>query len=201
MKNVFEYIITKQNKETREENKAFREEMKEDRKTLTDKLTEIEKSVKRSELETQRMNRELLDRFGSKTNKCIYLLSQVSKETEVEMITDNHRIEKNVELMNTGTTETVAERQELSSDVVNVDTVWSLDDRKFNQQINVWRRRKLKKRTQGNGEFRKELIAVHTRVTRHAIPAERKGNMRKRAGSENTARRMPQSSTWEETTE
>jgi hypothetical protein len=49
------------------------------------------------------------------------------------------------------------------------------------------------KQTQGNGVSRKELIAVHTRVIRRAVLAVRKGNMRKRPGSENTARRMPQS--------
>jgi hypothetical protein len=54
----------------------------------------------------------------------------------------------------------VAERQELHSQVVNVDSEKSLDDRQLNQQIGVRRRRKFKKRTQGNGVSRKELIAV-----------------------------------------
>jgi hypothetical protein len=38
----------------------------------------------------------------------------------------------------------------------------------------------------------KELIAVHTRVIRRAVPAVCKGNMRKKPGSESTARRFPQ---------
>jgi hypothetical protein len=46
---------------------------------------------------------------------------------------------------------------------------------------------------QGNGMSRKELIAVYTRIIRRAVPAVRKGNMRKRPGSESTAMRMPQS--------
>jgi predicted nuclease with TOPRIM domain len=80
LKHVFEYIIRKQHKETKEENKAFREEreaLREDLKTLQDSITEIEKIVKGSKLESERMNRELLDRFGSKTNKLTHLISQV----------------------------------------------------------------------------------------------------------------------------
>jgi hypothetical protein len=109
------------------------------------------------------------------------------------MTTDNQRIEKNVELINTGATEIVAERQTLHSEVFNVDSVRSLDDRKLNQQINVRRRRKLKKRTQGNGVSSKKLTPVHTRVIRPAVPDVRKGNKRKRPVNESTARRMPQS--------
>jgi uncharacterized protein YeeX (DUF496 family) len=63
MKNFFEYIIKEQNKTFGEEIKDFREEMKQDRKALEDsmgvntaklqnEMTEIEKSVKSSELES-----------------------------------------------------------------------------------------------------------------------------------------------------
>jgi hypothetical protein len=38
----------------------------------------------------------------------------------------------------------------------------------------------------------KKLIAVHSRVIGRAVPAVRKGNMRKRPGSESLARRIPQ---------
>jgi hypothetical protein len=85
---------------------------------------------------------------------------------EVKMTTDNQMIEKNVELINKGATETVTERQELCTEVVNVDTVRLLDDRCLDQQINVRRRQNLKKHTQGKGVPRKKLIAVHTRVIR-----------------------------------
>jgi hypothetical protein len=44
-----------------------------------------------------------------------------------------------------------------------------------------------------NVESSKKLIALHTRVTRHAASTVRKGNMCKRPDSENAARRMPQS--------
>jgi hypothetical protein len=87
----------------------------------------------------------------------------------------------------------VAELQELHSEVVNVASERSLDDRQLNQQLGVLSRRKFKKRTQGNGVSRKGLIAVHTRVIRRAVPVVRKGNIRKRTGSESTAGRMPQS--------
>jgi hypothetical protein len=46
----------------------------------------------------------------------------------------------------------VTERQELHSEVVNLDSERSsLDDRQLNQQIGVRCHRKFKKRTQGNG--------------------------------------------------
>jgi hypothetical protein len=89
----------------------------------------------------------------------------------------------------------VAERQYLHSEVLNVDSVRSLDGRQVNQQIGVRCRWKFKKRTQGNGVSSKELIAVNSRAIGRAVPAVRKGNMRmrKRLGSESTARRMPHS--------
>jgi hypothetical protein len=64
---------------------------------------------------------------------------------------DNQIMEKNVELISKGATEAVAERQQLHIEVANGDTVMSLDDQCLDQQINVRRRRKLKKWTQGNG--------------------------------------------------
>jgi hypothetical protein len=146
IKNFFKYIIIKH------------------RKSLQDSISEIKMSFKRSELETQRMNRELLDKFGSKTNECTHVISQVPKETEVEITTDKQKIEKNVELITNGTTEAVAERQELHNEVANVDSVRLLDDRCSDQQINIRRLRKLKKRTQGNCVSSKKLIPVHTRA-------------------------------------
>jgi hypothetical protein len=116
MNNDFEYITTKQNK-------AFREEMKHDRMALQDIVTEIERSVKRSELESERLHQKLLDSLRSRISKLTHLISQVSKETEVKMSTDNQMIEKNVELINKGAPEAVAERQELHSEAVNVDSV------------------------------------------------------------------------------
>jgi hypothetical protein len=111
LKNFLEHIITSQNK------------------ALIESMTEIEMSVKRSEHETQRINRELLDIFGPKTNKCNHLISQIPKRTQVEMTTDNQMLEKNVELINTGATEAVAERQELHIETANLDSVRSVDDR------------------------------------------------------------------------
>jgi hypothetical protein len=42
------------------------------------------------------------------------------------MTTNNQRIEKNVELINTGITEAVSERQELSAEVLNVVVGWPI---------------------------------------------------------------------------
>jgi alanyl-tRNA synthetase len=108
MKNLFEYILKEQNKMFREaikeDRKAIQDsvtkEIEQNRKALQDSVTEIEKSVKRSELALEKLHRELLDSFGSKTNECTHVISQVPKETEVEMTTDNQMIEKNVELIN-----------------------------------------------------------------------------------------------------
>jgi hypothetical protein len=123
----------------------------------------------------ERNNAKFLDSLRSRTRKLTHLISHVQKETEVEMTTDNQTIEKNVELINIGATEIVAERQELLSEVVNVDSVRSLDDRCWYQQMDVRRCRNLK----GNGVPSKELIAGHTRVIRRAVPALRKGKIRK----------------------
>jgi hypothetical protein len=128
------------------------------------------------------------------------------KETEVEMTTDNQMIEKDVELINQIATEAVAERQELNFEVVNVDSVRFLHDRQSNQQIDVWRRRKLKKRTQRNGVSSKKLIVVHSRVIQRAVPAARKEIcLRDQAVKtlQGECRKVgcTWSSTWEETTE
>jgi hypothetical protein len=46
------------------------------------------KSLKRLELEAQRLNRELLDRFNAETRRCTHLISQVQMETEDELTID-----------------------------------------------------------------------------------------------------------------
>lgn len=46
---------------------------------MTDIKTEIKLSFKRSELESQRRNRELLDGFDAETSKRTHLISQVQK--------------------------------------------------------------------------------------------------------------------------
>jgi hypothetical protein len=84
------------------------------------------------------------------------------------------------------------EQQEHRTEVVNVDTVRSLDDLHLNQQIGVRRLRKLKKWTQGNGMFQKKLDADCRRVICHAVTAVRKGNMHKRPGRESSASGTPQ---------
>jgi hypothetical protein len=161
-----------------EERKALRDKIKDERKAFLERMEanniqlskvsmteikmEIKMSFERSELELQRLNEELLHTFNAKISKCTHLKSQVQKETEVELRinNDNKIIEENVELINKGAMEAVTEQQKLCTEVVNVVTVRSLDDRNVNQQLDVLRHHKLKKRTQGNGVSQKESITV-----------------------------------------
>jgi hypothetical protein len=118
---------------TREDIKAFRKsieanQIKLQKDLITETKTEIERSLKGTELASQRLHREFLDRFNAKTSKCTHLISLVPEKMEVEMITDNQIIQKNVELIHKGASEAVSKRQELHPEVVNVDTVRSLDD-------------------------------------------------------------------------
>jgi hypothetical protein len=88
--------------------------------------------------------------------------------------------------------EKIWKQQELSTEVVNVDTVRSLVDRHWDQQFDVCRLRKLKKRTQGSSVSCEKLIAVQRREIRRAVPAVHKGNMCKRPGSKSSASVTPQ---------
>lgn len=56
-----------------------------------------------------------------------YDLNRLGNESINETANDNQIIEKNVELINKGTTETITEQQELHTELVNVDTVRLLD--------------------------------------------------------------------------
>jgi hypothetical protein len=69
---------------------------------ISEKLTELEKSVKRSELETHRMNGEFVDILHTETSKGTDLISQVLNVTEEdELIRVNNKIiEVNEELEN-----------------------------------------------------------------------------------------------------
>jgi hypothetical protein len=74
----------------------------------------------------------------------------LQKETLVKLTIDNENktiIEKNVEFIGQEATTAVAEQQKLRTEVVNVDTIRSLNNRHVDQQIDVRRFRKLKNRT------------------------------------------------------
>jgi hypothetical protein len=89
-KNLLQYLIKEQNGTLRDSTTSIKEELKEERKAfrktieanqikfhkdlITEVKTEIERSLKRSELETQRMNRELL------VQKLINVLNKSSTE-------------------------------------------------------------------------------------------------------------------------
>jgi hypothetical protein len=81
MKIFFEYIIRKQN-----------EESKVERKAIQDSVNEIEKSVKRAELKSERLHRELLESLHSETKKNTDLINQVKKVTEEEIIRFDEKI-------------------------------------------------------------------------------------------------------------
>jgi hypothetical protein len=113
--------------------------MKEDRKALQDSMeinnikfqkdsmTEIKMEIKlpfkRSELDTQGLHREFLDRFDSETRECTHLISQVPKETEDKLTIDNQIIEENIEFIKLGITEACPENAKVGLEVIEVAVV------------------------------------------------------------------------------
>jgi hypothetical protein len=57
-----------------------------------------------------------------------------------------------------------------------VETIGALEGRYGDRHVAVGRRRKPEKWTQGGGGSRKKLAAASRRMTRHAVPAPRKGH-------------------------
>jgi hypothetical protein len=85
-------------------------------------------------------------------------------------------------------TEAAMERQELFKEETNFDNVGSSEDRSEDQRLAVRRRRGAKKRSQDSVGSRQEISAARKRVVRRAIPAVRKGHIRKSPGKNNVAR-------------
>jgi hypothetical protein len=85
-------------------------------------------------------------------------------------------------------TEAAVERQERFKEEAYFDNVGSSDDRYGDRRLVVRRRRGAKKRTQDSVGSRQKLSAARKQVIRHAVPAVRKGQMRKSPGNENVAR-------------
>jgi hypothetical protein len=77
-------------------------------------------------------------------------------------------------------TEAAAEQQKLRNEGMKVDTVGSLENRHMDQHLTVRRRRRRKKRTQGNEWVRQKLAATRKRMIYRAVPAVRKGRIRKK---------------------
>jgi hypothetical protein len=85
-------------------------------------------------------------------------------------------------------TEAAVERQELFQEELNTENIESSEARSGYQRLVVRRRRGAKKRTQDSAGRRQKLSAARKRVVRYAIPAVRKGNIRKGPGKNNAAR-------------
>jgi hypothetical protein len=85
-------------------------------------------------------------------------------------------------------TEAAVERQELREKEINFENIGSSEDRCEEQRLVVRRRRWAKKWTQDSVGFRQKSSATRKRVIRRAVPAVRKGHMRKGAGKNNVAR-------------
>jgi hypothetical protein len=88
-------------------------------------------------------------------------------------------------------TEAPVERQDFVKEEINAENIVSSEDRYGYLRLAVRRRRGAKKRSQDSVGSRQKLSAARKRVVRRAIPAERKGNIRKGPGKDSTARRAP----------
>jgi hypothetical protein len=88
-------------------------------------------------------------------------------------------------------TEAAVERQELFKEKIYVDNMGSSEDRCEEQRLVVRRRRGAKKRTQDSVGSRQKMSAARKRVLRRAVPAVRKGNIRKGPSRDNVGRVHP----------
>jgi hypothetical protein len=95
-------------------------------------------------------------------------------------------------------TEAAVERQELFKEEINLDSIESSEDRCEVHRLAVRRRRGAKKRTQDSVGSRQKVSAARKRVIRRAIPAVRKGNIRKCPCKDNVARGASKRKTLEE---
>jgi hypothetical protein len=73
-------------------------------------------------------------------------------------------------------TESVAEHQEVPKEEAAVKTARALLKRHGDRHLDVGRREKPRKRTQGDGGYRKKFVAACRGMTRRAITARRKGH-------------------------
>jgi hypothetical protein len=94
-------------------------------------------------------------------------------------------------------TEAAVERQELrEKKEITAKNIGSSEDRSGNQRLAVRRRRGAKKRIQHSVGSRQKLSAARKRVIRRAVPAVRKGNIRKGPGRNSVGRVHPKSRTF-----
>jgi hypothetical protein len=88
-------------------------------------------------------------------------------------------------------TEAAVECQDLQMEKADVDAVGSSEDLSGYRRLVVRRRRGAKKRTQDSVGSRQKVSAAHKRVIRRAVPAVRKGNIRKGPGRNSVGRVQP----------
>jgi hypothetical protein len=91
-------------------------------------------------------------------------------------------------LVNPEETEAAVEPQELPDNEINAENTGSSEGRYGEQHLAVRRRREAKKRSQDSVGPWQKVSAARRRVIRRAVPAVRKGQMRKSAGKNSVAR-------------
>jgi hypothetical protein len=87
--------------------------------------------------------------------------------------------------------EAAVDRQDLFKKETNAKNIGSSEDRCEEQHLVVRRRRGVKKRSQYNVGSRQKSSATRKRVIRRAVPAVRKGQIRKSQSKESTGRGAP----------
>jgi hypothetical protein len=85
-----------------------------------------------------------------------------------------------------------SERQEVPKEEAAVVTIGALEDQYDDWHLSVEHHRQPKKRTQGDGESRKNLAAARRQMTRRAVPARRKGRSHKDPTVEKRRRKGPE---------
>jgi hypothetical protein len=95
-------------------------------------------------------------------------------------------------------TEAAVERQELFKEETSPNNIGSSEDRCEEQRLVARRRRGAKKRSQDSVGSRQKVSAARKPVIRRAIPAVRKGNIRKCPGKDNVVRGASRRKTLEE---
>jgi hypothetical protein len=118
-------------------------------------------------------------------------LEATPEETEAVVITSEESSEE-MEATNLEATpdetEAAVERQERFEKETNFDTIGSSEDRCEDRRLIVRRRRGPKKRSQDSVGSRQKSSAARKRVIHRAVPAVRKGQMRKGPGKDRTTR-------------
>jgi hypothetical protein len=96
-------------------------------------------------------------------------------------------------------TQTAEDCQELQMEEADVDAVVSPEDRYRDRHLLVRSRRGAKKRTQDSFGSRQNVSVALKRVIRRAVPAVRKGNIRKGPGRNSVGRVHPKLRTFDKT--